>query len=566
VRSQEDQVYEALSYTWATENGECKRSSHIKCDGTKLFVTKNCRLALRYLRKEDASRLLWVDAICINQKDDKERGHQVGMMRDVYSKATEVLVWLGESSKDVGTPDPASQMSDAEALNSMPRSVNQGPIPVSDLFFDYFHRMIVQMRRLRSLGQPPTSSPLHQNLLSQVYERSFGGMNTDLRRGFKDFVRRRWWSRVWVVQEVAVAKSATLICSARAIKYADFFDWHDMLRFDDHTPKAFKVWNHLYPALNHLRAVYNAQSEHSSPMQVLAWSRHLTASDPRDNIFGMLGLSDKFKSLLPLPDYSKSTTQVFTEVAKRHLSQTKSLTLLEYASRIASRIGHPSWVPHWSEPPVIAAWTDLPKSASKKSKAIFEISSDDQELRLQGLQVDRVKKFPPPDLEAFRSRTYESRVKSYYDSCNVGFSLTSYPTDEPVKEALWRTFCWNMDRQGDHLSSAPGDSFDEWYHILTSTKTVEENREQMHIQQNDFESHINNTSPLCTTEKGYLAAVPDTTEVGDCIAVLAGGDFPFILRPTGDHYCLIGPCYVHGIMSGEAFPDNLDELKWFSIR
>ena len=280
----------------------------------------------------------------------------------------------------------------------------------------------------------------------------------------------------------------------------------------------------------------------------------------------MLGLSDKFKSLLPLPDYSKSTTEVFTEVAKRYLRQTKSLNLLEYTSSITSHFGHPSWVPYWSDPPVIVVWTGASTTASKISDAIFEISSDDQELRLQGLQVDRDKQFSLPDREVFRLGTQKYNIKSDRDSCNVGFFLKSYPTGEPVKETLWRTLCWNMDRQGHHLSSATGDSFDEWYHIPTSTKTVKENREQMHIKQNDFESHIKITSPLCTTEKGYLAAVPDTTEIGDCIAVLAGGDFPFILRPTGDHYCLVGPCYVHGIMSGEAFPDNLNELKWFAIR
>lgn len=52
---------------------------------------------------------------------------------------------------------------------------------------------------------------------------------------------------------------------------------------------------------------------------------------------------------------------------------------------------------------------------------------------------------------------------------------------------------------------------------------------------------------------------------GDYIAVLAGGRFPFVLRSTGDHYRLIGPCYVHGIMDGEAFLDDLDDLTWFSL-
>jgi hypothetical protein len=115
VRSKDNHSYEALSYTWATEDGDCRRSSQIKCDDTRIWVTKSCELALRYLRKSDTNRILWVDAICINQKDLNERGHQVGIMRDVYSKATEVLIWLGEASKDFSAPLPINHSAEAKS-------------------------------------------------------------------------------------------------------------------------------------------------------------------------------------------------------------------------------------------------------------------------------------------------------------------------------------------------------------------------------------------------------------------------------------------------------------------
>jgi len=99
-----------------------------------------------------------------------------------------------------------------------------------------------------------------------------------------------------------------------------------------------------------------------------------------------------------------------------------------------------------------------------------------------------------------------------------------------------------------------------------SSNTSEAIEEELNSQENSFLGSVNSSSPLCVTASGYLAAVPYTTKVGDCIAILAGGRLPFVLRPAGDHYCLIGPCYVHGIMNGEAFPENLEELQWFSIR
>ncbi|PMD32780.1 HET-domain-containing protein, partial [Hyaloscypha variabilis F] len=100
VRLSKKPQYEALSYSWATEGGDTSLSSQIVCDeGKTLAVTKNCELALRYIRKGDSLTTLWVDAICINQQDIKERGHQVGIMRNVYANATKVLVWLGEGSE-----------------------------------------------------------------------------------------------------------------------------------------------------------------------------------------------------------------------------------------------------------------------------------------------------------------------------------------------------------------------------------------------------------------------------------------------------------------------------------
>jgi len=109
VRSRDDPLYEALSHTWATEDGDCKRSRQIRCNGARIWVTKNCELALQYLRKENEERVLWVDAICINQQDVSERGHQVGIMHKIYSKAQKVLIWLGEAS-----PIPAQYTSPLE--------------------------------------------------------------------------------------------------------------------------------------------------------------------------------------------------------------------------------------------------------------------------------------------------------------------------------------------------------------------------------------------------------------------------------------------------------------------
>jgi hypothetical protein len=89
-------VYEAVSYTWATENGDCQLSETIIVGGRYISVTANCLYALWRLRKVDAPRTLWLDAISINQEDVSERNHQVGLMREIYSNASSVLIYIGE--------------------------------------------------------------------------------------------------------------------------------------------------------------------------------------------------------------------------------------------------------------------------------------------------------------------------------------------------------------------------------------------------------------------------------------------------------------------------------------
>src|SRR5437868_3974792 len=88
--------YEALSYYW----GDPKVTIGILCDGASVQVTKNLHTALQWLRKEDTTRILWVDALCINQNSNDEKNHQVGMMRRIYGCSVRTLVWLGEETEE----------------------------------------------------------------------------------------------------------------------------------------------------------------------------------------------------------------------------------------------------------------------------------------------------------------------------------------------------------------------------------------------------------------------------------------------------------------------------------
>lgn len=85
--------YEALSYVWGSE--DIPRS--IIIDNQNLNVTPNLYAALLRLRNHTCSRIIWVDAVCIDQVNEKEKGSQIPLIAEIYAKASRVVVWLGEA-------------------------------------------------------------------------------------------------------------------------------------------------------------------------------------------------------------------------------------------------------------------------------------------------------------------------------------------------------------------------------------------------------------------------------------------------------------------------------------
>ena len=106
--SSERPDYEALSYVW----GDSTSQKKVVVNGEFFTIGSNLEVALRYLRKDDESRTLWVDAICINQHNNLERNQQVGRMREIYADAQHTILWMGEEG------DHSDRVFDAlEAMN-----------------------------------------------------------------------------------------------------------------------------------------------------------------------------------------------------------------------------------------------------------------------------------------------------------------------------------------------------------------------------------------------------------------------------------------------------------------
>jgi Heterokaryon incompatibility protein (HET) len=155
--------YEALSYTW----GSTEKDSTITCDNVPIFVTQNLYDAIKYLRNSENERIMWIDAVCINQRNDQERTEQVGIMKVIYAKASRVVIWLGrETSEDKGAFFILSRFKELFAKYGLVEVV--GPIPDTDL------------------GFPQWSDP-EWSALVRLFQ-------------------REWFRRIWVVQEATVSK------------------------------------------------------------------------------------------------------------------------------------------------------------------------------------------------------------------------------------------------------------------------------------------------------------------------------------------------------------------------
>ena len=167
--------YEALSYVW----GDVSVRVPIFLENKILFVTSNLFSALEHLRYPHRDRVLWADAVCIDQDNYSERSQQVLLMAKIYSNAYRVLVWLGREGGD----------------SALAMDVTQR---VSE-FVD-------NERRDSGSAEPDEQRPLDLT-------------ESELTALENLFTQRDWWRRLWVVQEIALATRARLICGARTLNW-----------------------------------------------------------------------------------------------------------------------------------------------------------------------------------------------------------------------------------------------------------------------------------------------------------------------------------------------------------
>ncbi|KAH6670470.1 heterokaryon incompatibility protein-domain-containing protein [Halenospora varia] len=320
--------YEALSYTW----GDSSQTSTIELfDGesaanSSKFVfkaTTNLELALQHLRYSDGYLILWVDSICINQNDNIEKSSQVQQMSTIFASASRVCVWLGE---EYGYSDHA----------------------------------------LALISECPKDLDAALDLLSKE-ERGLSW------RALTFLVQRPYFSRSWIVQEVALAKDITIFCGSEECDWESFqlivraliaeANAYAIYKENPHpsaTPPrcaALTEWNvpdsHYFNWFHGTRNISCLASTRISAGKAglknfLATCHGRAITNPKDVIFSVLGLASEAQSLDLEVNYEQETVDVFIDAVESIVNATGSLDILCHNNWTQVHNHSHSWVPRFA--------------------------------------------------------------------------------------------------------------------------------------------------------------------------------------------------------------------------
>ncbi|KAI9148845.1 HET-domain-containing protein [Paramyrothecium foliicola] len=658
-------AYEALSYCWGSPEMDCI----LDLDGRWLPITESLSSALKRLRYEGQARLVWADAICINQVDLKEKSKQIVLMPEIYASAVRVVVHLGEAADD---SDDAIELLGKIAKADL-RHASAVSIP------SYF---------LLMAGLPRRDDPTWTALLK--------------------FWLRPWFSRIWVVQEVTLGREILFICgrsemdwqpinaatekmtklglltdlfggeedpnllmdvefalgnvscsSQRCFKldvvfrsswllfedkladtvcivtlktraqrrvgsgifdmfrsYVDSHEgWTDIINYMGLSPEMQGVMQ-LYRENPYLLPYFETalraqlgpvmdqlQPSHHGILQLLRMTLHCESTDPRDRIYALLGIAKDVNQDNFAPDYNESAEKIVLRLSRLLVEQGQGINLLYHCwmlpsspltftqsrnwenirSRTRMVVGLddngvkkklPSWTQDWANPNcamaliVVAGGIEDLYQAATREEPELTLGNDDV-LHTSGYYLGQC-----DDLEETELSEYTINWPAYFEELDnfIRTDADAYFNGEPWSEVQWRLLCVNKNMQP---SQAPPQFAAQYHHfreVMEQTKfSGEYTPEQLQLIVDMmagnmwlkcFKNNVICFKPARTRE-GYIGMVPRATATTDQICFVKGANMPFVLRPVVEkegHYRMVGPCYVHGLMSGEALDLDLKAI------
>ncbi len=574
--------YTALSYTWG--NNTPLRTIFI--NGKQFEITTNLHDALSELRQEHKPVRLWIDAICINQKDDPEKSEQVIQMVDIYEAANSVFAWLGCAADDSDT----------------------GMKALGKIGDDAIQAGMLELGRERMLK---LWDPDPEGLLASVRE-PFENLSKTLDVNFPQLAinrieERSYWERTWIVQEFSVASNLVIACGKERLNFPQlcaailFLAMHVSLVSKNSFIANLSSDPVRGPLLRQFMQIagrktstsklvgarrrYQKQTAtyHSSLMELLAlFADSLKATDPRDRIYGILGLAPDKNVLDIRVDYKKEVHEVYTEVAKALLAHNYT-DILSWGHSSKSLLDLPSWVPDFSVPlrePYGSYKTKAPPwkplfNATLGSEVKISTQSPlckPNNIVISGFGVDTIKKLgteewtqPATDWYWPGVQTFLTEIKQFLEEAEK-LPMPLMKDQKFWDEAFWRIPCADQEYHGYTRRRAEVTAEEGLCEVIArmygnNSGYYDVKKKDAFRKYDTAMQYLYGVRPFIS-DKGYVGLAPNHSLPGDKICLIFGAIVPYVLRAREEGFQLVGEAYVHGIMDGEAMGFGLKEEEF----
>lgn len=563
--------YAALSYVW----GDMMNTESLDCSGQTIDVTRSLASALRRLRRPQEAIILWVDAICINQKDIEERSSQVALMATIYRGAEEVLIWLGDDSTG------HANLAFRSVERYLQKSQAQAAILSQDTGeFDY--------RELQPF-LPDKATEADKMAADAV----------------ADIFRRPWFSRVWVLQEVGLATKATAFCGIAETAFENLIAFAAIIGYTSYDfATRIPAWE-IREAYDCMWSTYHVASSWRDrmPLQyhkqgidkagfvdILHTSLRRGATDKRDHVYSLLGHpsariargATKAAETLVTPSYYISFQELSGQLTRSLLinnQDTTVLSLVQHKHSSEIELGDaPSWVPNLELTYQVIDHIVFGLGAGGGAMPSICFTPVADRIEISGLMIDVVDwtgdTLQQSDFGFDKSGDYSvsfTTAISHVRRHLLGgeFEDAKHSLLCPL-EPLALVLCSRALRVPSNFSTHHARSEEigrlvrglEMYlglseHRIKSDDITEKSQEEL----SHFLYWAKRYCPrrVFGSKEGYLGLGPPCMAPNDRVCVLFGSRVPSIIRPSGSQgeYKFVGECYVYKLMEGEA----LDEWK-----
>ncbi|ETS87891.1 hypothetical protein PFICI_01719 [Pestalotiopsis fici W106-1] len=560
--------YETISYCW----GDASVRGTLMIDEFEFDAPLSSLTVLKCMRRPDAPRRLWVDAICINQDDIDERGSQVALMSQIYRQARTNLVYLGEEDE--------MTRRGLKCIRELLQEISDKTIG-----FSRFHRLM-------------------RSFQSDLRRDSNLTMNCTLdEAGVLSLFDRPWFERLWVVQEAVLAPTSIcfygpsltvglveLLRAARWITYnraSISREMHD----NENLNNAVDLWS-LVDNKSTAGSGTSIEPPNDPDLSaLLLLARHRLSTEAKDKVFGVLGLlsqqtdasEDGPDTSLLETDYKKSQGRVFCDAIRYAIQELNSLRILEYVNHaiepnVSSLGDFASWVPRF----------DLPINEEVEAEVlppIFAADNDDGVNR-EDMEIDLAR---PTMLSlmgywistiAETSDVFSSEIMK--DTSKLVALLQKLPVMVRGAHAadlrMWGGDNTGIENgfslmlaatlMGGNWNNQPVEDDDvEAFRtfleaLMAGSWTYDPNDPQWQC----LESACRNRRFFVGKDLGFIGLGPSCMRPGDVVSILYGGSVPFILRNITEDmdaipdYLMLGAAYVYGVMDG-GYVRSAEELE-----